>query len=76
MEDYRGKDIYCYDLAEVKEKFAKQIISETAYVLNSFDGMKRILEQNLSSVLEDIEKGINEKFKILIDEIDKIILEC
>lgn len=73
MENSRGKDMYCYELREVTEKFANQILDETANIVNAFDGMQQILEQNLTNILKEMEKGINARFQILIDAIDKAI---
>lgn len=69
----RDKDMYCYDLREVTNELAKWILNETEYILNSYDGMKRILEDNLSSVFKEMEKGINSKIQTLIQAIDKVI---
>lgn len=67
----RYKDMYCYDLREVTNELAKWILNETEYILNSYDGMKRILEDNLSSVFTQMDKGINGKIQTLIQAIDK-----
>lgn len=73
MENSRGKDIYCYKLAEVQEKFAQQILTETAYVLNSYDGVKKILEDNLVSVIKPMKEEMKKRFDTIISEIESFI---
>lgn len=68
-EDYRGKDIYCYDLREVTEKFAQQILNEVAYILNYNDIITDLLKYPIEKFVCDVEKELNRKFEI----IEKII---
>lgn len=75
IEIYDGKkerDMHCFDLESVTSTFAKHILDEVAYVLNSYDGIKDLLECELSYIFKDIEKGVNDKIQLLLREIDKI----
>ncbi|MGE4284710.1 MAG: ferredoxin [Clostridia bacterium] len=71
----REKDMYCYNLREVTSELEKWILNETEYVLNSWDGIKTILEDNISVVLKEVEKGINTKIQTLLQAIDSVIFE-
>lgn len=67
------KDMYCYDLREVTNELAKWILNETEYILNYYDGIQGILEDNLPSVLKEMGKGINNKIQMLLEAIDRVM---
>ena len=64
-EDYRGKYVYCYNLREVTETFAKQILTETAYILNYDDIIIDLLKYPIEKFISDVEKELNKKFEII-----------
>ena len=72
MEDYRGRDVYCYkNINDVCNRFGEHLINEFPYVLNGSDGVRKILEAPISNYIEQVNKEIKIKADILIDLIEK-----
>lgn len=75
MEDYRGKDVYCYkDISGVCSMFGGHILDECSYVLTGSEGIRRILESPINKFSEQVEKEIKKKVDILINAINKCVL--
>ncbi|MGV3117913.1 ferredoxin [Clostridium baratii] len=72
MEDYKGRDIYCYkDIYKVCELFGGHMLNEFAYVLNGYDGVKSILEGPLNKYYEKVECELKKKLEIILKELNK-----
>lgn len=72
MEDYRGKDVYCYkNINDVCNKFGEHLINEFPYVLNGSDGIRKVIEAPINTYIELVNKEIKVKADKLIDLIER-----
>ena len=73
MEDYNGRDIYCYkDIYKVCKLFGGHILDEVAFVLNSYDGAESMVKDSLSQFTKKINEEVKARLDLLVNCTNKI----
>ncbi|MFC7371377.1 ferredoxin [Fictibacillus iocasae] len=74
MEDYRERDVYCYNLFEVIEEFRGDIASAIQDVFNYDDAIKVHIERVYETYSKILKEELNEIAKFLFKEIDNYLV--
>ncbi|MGH4137654.1 ferredoxin [Clostridium sp.] len=72
IEDYKGKDTYCYNLNEVIDEFRGDLAVAIQDVVNDDCGIPHDVNETVNKYSELLTKALNEKANYLIKEIERL----
>jgi len=73
IEDYKGRDIYCYQLNEVIETFRKDVLYAIRDIINDSNGIDVHINRVYDKYVESLQEVLNGKANYLNKEIDKYL---